>query len=127
MKESLQKMGENIKGFFGGLTSTPEGRKRLVLIISLVFAAGVMVWGGLTVGRKYLGGGSSPEEVRSILRNYIGQTLPDASSSVKKVEPVEGESLYRVDLEIEGKTYTSFVTKSGNLLFPTGISLEEYK
>lgn len=117
---------EELTGFFEGLVSTKEKRQSLALWVSVAFAAVVLGTAGFMAGSQYLPGATTAQEIENGLLNYIGQTLPDADASVEEVTRIKGEGLYEVRLSIDGQEYTSYLTKSGSYLFPSGIPFDQF-
>lgn len=100
-------------------------KKKLALWGSIGFAVVVLGVSGYILGGKYITGSASKSEIEEILVKYMETNLPDSTAEIKSVKKMKGESLFEVELVIDGQPYTSYLSKSGNWLFPNGISLEK--
>jgi len=88
-----------------------------VLLIVSIFTAGFSSLTG--IGSKL-----SKKEVSKKVETFLNENLLQGTTgSIENVEDIGG--LYRLELEIAGKKYDSYVTKDGNLLFPTAIDLTQ--
>jgi thiol-disulfide isomerase/thioredoxin len=108
-----------------------------VAILSLGLVIGIVI--GVVIGAFWSPQLSGPgdvltpkeagDEAVEFITNYA--VLPGTEVELINVTEVEGESIYKIvlNLSTQGMTQTaeSFMTKDGKLLFPGGIEIEEVK
>lgn len=101
-----------------------------VLVIGSIVTAGFTI---LPLNLKsptvefFSGPSLSDDEIREKVGDYISSQLLQGTaeaeiSDVQKDEDVD--SLYRVNVSIQGQSFDSFVTKDGKYLFPERIDME---
>lgn len=69
----------------------------------------------------------SSQEAGQKAIDYINQKLLTGEVSGSLIETVEESGVYKVNIEVKDKQYSSYVTKDGKLLFIEGINLEQTK
>jgi preprotein translocase subunit SecF len=97
-------------------------KEKLWMIISGILAVLFIIsisTGGFGKGEGTSGGKLSSQEAADKAINYINTNLmqPGQTASVKGVE--DTGNLYNIKLDIGGREFDSYVTKDGNLLFPS--------
>jgi protein-disulfide isomerase len=102
-------------------------KEKLWMIISGILAVLFIIsisTGGFGKGEGTSGGKLSSQEAADKAINYINTNLmqPGQTASVKGVE--DTGNLYNIKLDIGGREFDSYVTKDGNLLFPSVVDLE---
>ena len=114
----------------GKLHQPPARKIKIPVSGTTLFAIGLIV--GLVLGLTFIGltqpkQGLSPKEAGDKALNFISKNLlrPGITARVISVEEVPGQYLYKLSIEISSgqitQTTESYITKDGELLFPTGI------
>ncbi len=65
----------------------------------------------------------SEEDASEAVKGYIESNVPGADVLIETVEDVG--QLYKVEIDLNGNKFESYLSKDGNLLFPSGIDLTE--
>jgi protein-disulfide isomerase len=101
-------------------------RAQLWQIISAILAValvGSIMTNGFNPGVGNVAAKLSAEEATEKAVSFLNvNVLQGATANVQAVD--EQADLYKLDLEISGQAYESYVTKDGRLLFPSAIALE---
>lgn len=63
----------------------------------------------------------SPEQASEKAINYINENL--SSSPVTLISTEEESGLYKIKIKIDGQEYDSYISRDGNILFPSSVSL----
>ncbi len=90
----------------------------LVLLVILAFVSGMVAIGG-TVATPAL----SKEAAASKAIDYINTNLLQGQTTATLTSVSESDGLYQISLSISGRTYPSYITKDGKLLFPTVVDM----
>ncbi|MFC1690607.1 hypothetical protein ACFL0W_00375 [Nanoarchaeota archaeon] len=93
----------------------------IAIIAVILLAVSIFTDGFSSLTEKEL----SSEDAKNKVVDYVNTNLlqPGNSASIKSITE-EGE-LYKAELEVNGQTFTSYITKDGKFLFPQGIDLNE--
>jgi len=96
-------------------------------LLSIVLATALLVVAGMylgTVTGKFTSvTQTNPNRIAQKTIDFINQNLLNGQTAkLVKVEDTP-YGLYKIELEINGRTYTSYVTKDGKILFPSGIEM----
>ncbi len=67
----------------------------------------------------------STDEIESKALDYINTQLLGGQASAEIVSVADKGSFYELDLKVQGQEVKSYVTKDGNMLFPTGLDMNE--
>lgn len=94
---------------------------KIIIIIGLIIVIGVAFLSWRTNG-NFKTETLSPEEAGTRTLNYINDNfLPEGNKATLKGEVEEEKGLYRIKLEIDGQEQETYVTKDGEIIFPTAI------
>ncbi len=91
----------------------------LALLVILGFVSGMVALGGVAIPAM------SKEAAASKAISYINNNLLNGAATAKLQSVSESDNLYLIKLEVSGKTYDSYVTKDGRLLFPSVVNMVE--
>ncbi|MEK9130245.1 MAG: hypothetical protein AAB526_02515 [Patescibacteria group bacterium] len=112
------------------IENTPINKRSVAFIIGIVlllilFLAGIYGFNKINVAKKIIQQTKATEEIKSKAEKFINETLlpPGMKVNIKNVA-MEGD-LYNLSLEIDGKEYTSYMTKDGKKFFQSGIDIEQ--
>ncbi len=102
------------------------GKKSHPAMIVVVLVIGIVL--GIALG-SYLSASAPSASVTQAQASekavsYINSVL-QGQSTAKVLSINESNGLYSMKIDVGGQLYDSFITKDGNLLFPSGINLEE--
>jgi len=109
MKQHLNKLKEHM--------GTLKSHKTPLLTLAVGLLLGYLVTSsGFLPNNKNV----SPDKAKALASAYLA-TLPLESSKVNTV--TEDGDVYKVELNVNGQDYTSYMTKDGRMLFQAGIDL----
>ncbi len=98
--------------------------KKLILpslLIALLLGGCSLKFPEARTAKKILG----PEQAKAVAEKFINENLlPESTKATVKNITDEGD-VYNVNLEVEGKDYTSYMTKDGAKFFQSGIDMEK--
>ncbi|MBZ9572975.1 thioredoxin family protein [Patescibacteria group bacterium] len=101
--------------------------KNLIILVLLV-ACGILA-GGLVYtqfGQKIEKNVISSDEAANLALDYINENLLGGQIKASLAGEVEEErGLYKLQIDIGGEKFFSYITRDGKILFPQGIDLEE--
>ncbi len=92
------------------------------ILIALLLGGAYFVGNHLSIFGKE----ASKKEIEERMLVYIEQTLPDTPASVNSVERMKGEKVFKVELDIAGQEFTSYVSLDGRFLFPSAVDLNDF-
>ncbi|MBD3208629.1 MAG: hypothetical protein GF370_04235 [Candidatus Nealsonbacteria bacterium] len=105
-----------------------EKINKILIAFLSVLVTGVLVSGYFL----YFDKGGSPktsvipaQEAGKKAIDFINSNALPPGTSASLLQVTEEDSVYKIDLEIEGQEYESFITKDGRFIFPTGYDLAE--
>jgi len=71
------------------------------------------------------GGGISQEQAKNRVQSYVDTVI--AGRAVATLGDVsESNDLYKIELNLEGQSVDSYITKDGKIFFPSGIDLDRF-
>lgn len=85
----------------------------LALLVILGFVSGMVALGGVATPAM------SKEAAARAAIDYINGNLLQGQATATLLGVSESDGIYQISLSISGKTYPSYVTKGGKLLFPS--------
>lgn len=103
-----------------------EARRRKLKAGKFVLPLAMLVV-GILIGYLIFAGASASitkEQASEKTLAYINSVL-QGQASAKMISMNESSGLYSMDIDVGGQKYSSFMTKDGKLLFPSGINLEQ--
>lgn len=89
----------------------------LVLLVILGFVSGMVALGGTATPAM------SKEEAANKAIGYINTNLLNGAATAKLQGVAEANDLYLIKLEISGRSFDSYISKDGKLLFPTVVDM----
>lgn len=101
-----------------------NNKTQAFIIIALIGI--VLVLGGLCLMSSDDASEFSLAEIEETSLEFINNVLLAGESTASITEISEERGLFRVELEIEGYPYTSYITKDLGLFFPEGLDIDEY-
>lgn len=104
----------------------PAVSRKKLIIIGLVVIFLILAGAGAIVFLKYSKKSLNPEEARVMAEKFINDNLlPSNVKATVKSAALEGD-VYNISLNVQGKDYTSYMTKDGSKFFQTGIDVASY-
>ena len=97
----------------------------LVVVLVALLAISILTQGFSFTGAATSGGELTAQQAADKTIAYIDELLAGQATATL-VSVTESNGLYQVDLEISGEAYTSYMTKDGSLLFPTGYDVADF-
>lgn len=89
----------------------------LVLLVILGFVSGMVALGGTATPAM------SKEGAANKAIGYINTNLLNGAATAKLQGVTEANDLYLIKLEISGRSFDSYISKDGKLLFPTVVNM----
>lgn len=94
------------------------------LIPGAIVIAGILIAGAFVYVNYWPKGALSAQQAAEKAIAFINKNI-EQGTVASLVAVIEKGSVYQISLKINETQYESYITKDGNLLFPTGIILEE--
>ena len=125
-KKMLETKTKKIQKLWKGQVSTKAKKKRLIMVSGSVLLAAIIVTSTFAFVKGAAFGRISIGEAETRLQAYIEDTLAGVESEIDSLDYSRKEGLFEIELNVGGTDYTSYMSKNGQYLFPSGISLEQY-
>lgn len=102
------------------MVNLDDSQKNYV-IVGLLVAVLVLIGGVVYLyqGQSYGSNELSAKDAKTKATEYINNNLMKQGQNATITDVVATNSLYKLDLKVEGKSYESYLTKDGSLLFPS--------
>ncbi len=95
-----------------------------ILIVGIAIGLVAAAYSPIAPKCKLLPAEISEQQASEKAVNYVNSVL-QGQASAKMISINESGGLYSMDIDVGGQKYSSFMTKDGKMLFPSGINLDE--